>query len=273
MKSRVPAHIAALAACIIALFGCARPESERKLAYPRADDAAYLRETSADRELDRLYTLLALAIVHADLQKDTGKNARGYNIAAVLVDPQRRLRCWARNAVRREGSGLHHAETRLILNFLHQAVEHKLDGWTIYTTLEPCAMCAGVMTLQSVERVVYAQSDPAFGRALERLQFDSSSYGGYPPYPRPVRSVPSDLEHRRLLEAAYREAGQPPMPEWLVSTEARRLFAQAERDLRTFRVKHRENLGRYTEALRVLDAARTEPVFPYRLGCAISSNK
>jgi tRNA(adenine34) deaminase len=39
----------------------------------------------------------------------------------------------------------------------------RLDGCTIYVTLEPCAMCAGAMVLARVARCVYATADPKGG--------------------------------------------------------------------------------------------------------------
>ena len=50
---------------------------------------------------------------------------------------------------------------------LRQAAEH-LGGWrlpetTIYVTLEPCAMCAGAISLARVPRLVYGAADPKGG--------------------------------------------------------------------------------------------------------------
>jgi len=39
----------------------------------------------------------------------------------------------------------------------------RLEGCTLYVTLEPCAMCAGAMVLARVERLVYGASDPKAG--------------------------------------------------------------------------------------------------------------
>ena len=39
----------------------------------------------------------------------------------------------------------------------------RLDGATVYVTLEPCAMCAGAMVLARIERCVYAAADPKGG--------------------------------------------------------------------------------------------------------------
>jgi tRNA(adenine34) deaminase len=46
----------------------------------------------------------------------------------------------------------------------------RLGGWrlldtVIYVTLEPCAMCAGAISLARVPRVVYGASDPKSGAA------------------------------------------------------------------------------------------------------------
>jgi tRNA(adenine34) deaminase len=41
----------------------------------------------------------------------------------------------------------------------------RLDGCTLYVTLEPCAMCAGAIVLSRIERLVYGASDPKAGFA------------------------------------------------------------------------------------------------------------
>jgi len=39
----------------------------------------------------------------------------------------------------------------------------RLEGVTLYCTLEPCAMCAGAMVLARLPRLVYAAADPKAG--------------------------------------------------------------------------------------------------------------
>ncbi|MGH2727316.1 MAG: nucleoside deaminase [Actinomycetota bacterium] len=39
----------------------------------------------------------------------------------------------------------------------------RLEGATVYVTLEPCAMCAGAMVLARVARLVYGAADPKAG--------------------------------------------------------------------------------------------------------------
>jgi tRNA(adenine34) deaminase len=40
---------------------------------------------------------------------------------------------------------------------------YRLEGCTLYSTLEPCAMCAGAILHARIERLVYAASDPKAG--------------------------------------------------------------------------------------------------------------
>ena len=39
----------------------------------------------------------------------------------------------------------------------------RLDGCTLYATLEPCPMCAGAIVLSRIARVVYGATDPKAG--------------------------------------------------------------------------------------------------------------
>ncbi|HEY8947799.1 MAG TPA: nucleoside deaminase [Rhizomicrobium sp.] len=47
----------------------------------------------------------------------------------------------------------------------------RLTGTTLYVSLEPCAMCAGAMSLARVARVVFAAEDPKGGAVLHGPRF------------------------------------------------------------------------------------------------------
>jgi len=56
-----------------------------------------------------------------------------------------------------------HAEM-IALRQAAAAIQHwRLDGVTLYVTLEPCAMCAGALVLARLERLVYGATDPKAG--------------------------------------------------------------------------------------------------------------
>ena len=56
-----------------------------------------------------------------------------------------------------------HAEVNAIRAAARTRGHWRLDGATVYVTLEPCAMCAGAMVLARIDRCVYAASDPKGG--------------------------------------------------------------------------------------------------------------
>lgn len=68
-----------------------------------------------------------------------------------------------RNRIRELKDPSAHAEV-LALRAAGRALKHeRLLDTTLYTTLEPCAMCAGAIVLGRVPRVVYAAVDPKAG--------------------------------------------------------------------------------------------------------------
>ncbi len=80
-------------------------------------------------------------------------------IGAVVV---RNGEVLARAHNRREvdGDATAHAEL-LAIREASQIIGHwRLEGVTLYCTLEPCAMCAGAMVLARVPRLVYGAHDP-----------------------------------------------------------------------------------------------------------------
>lgn len=56
-----------------------------------------------------------------------------------------------------------HAEMLAIRLAARALGDWRLDGCTVYVTLEPCAMCAGAMVLARVARCVYGCTDPKGG--------------------------------------------------------------------------------------------------------------
>lgn len=56
-----------------------------------------------------------------------------------------------------------HAEMIAIRAAARVVGHWRLDGVTLYCTLEPCAMCAGAMVLARLPRLVFATTDPKAG--------------------------------------------------------------------------------------------------------------
>ena len=76
------------------------------------------------------------------------------------------------NRVIRDADPTAHAEIIALRAAGHALANYRLPRCTLYTTLEPCAMCAGAILHARIERLVYAAADPkagACGSALSVL--------------------------------------------------------------------------------------------------------
>jgi tRNA(adenine34) deaminase len=71
----------------------------------------------------------------------------------------------AGNERERRGDPAGHAEILALRSAAEALGSWRLDGCTLYVTLEPCAMCAGAMVLARVDRLVFGAPDPKAGFA------------------------------------------------------------------------------------------------------------
>ncbi|MDQ2891408.1 MAG: tRNA adenosine(34) deaminase TadA [Gemmatimonadota bacterium] len=67
------------------------------------------------------------------------------------------------NRTIRNNDATAHAEMLAIREASCALGSWRLDGCTLYVTLEPCAMCAGALVLSRVDRVVFGAWDPKAG--------------------------------------------------------------------------------------------------------------
>ena len=85
-------------------------------------------------------------------------------IGAVLVHNGAIL-AHGQNRVLRDLDPTAHAELVAIRSAARALANYRLNGCTLYVTLEPCAMCAGAMIHARLDRIVYAAGDPKAGAA------------------------------------------------------------------------------------------------------------
>ena len=77
-----------------------------------------------------------------------------------------------------------HAEMVAIRAAATAVQNYRLPGSTLYVTLEPCSMCAGLIVHSRIARVVYGATEPKAGVAVSRGQFFTQDF----------------LNHRVLIE-------------------------------------------------------------------------
>ena len=67
------------------------------------------------------------------------------------------------NRVLRNVDPTAHAEIVALREAAKALENYRLNGCTLYVTLEPCAMCAGAMIHARLDRLVFAAADPKAG--------------------------------------------------------------------------------------------------------------
>lgn len=69
-----------------------------------------------------------------------------------------------------------HAEMVAIRAAAEALQNYRLPGSTLYVTLEPCSMCAGLIVHARIQRVVFGAAEPRAGVALSRGQFFAQDF-------------------------------------------------------------------------------------------------
>jgi tRNA(Arg) A34 adenosine deaminase TadA len=84
-------------------------------------------------------------------------------VGAVVVDQAGRVVARAGNRTRELADPSAHAEMLAIRAACAAAGSERLPGHALYVTLEPCAMCAALISAARIARLVYAAPDPKSG--------------------------------------------------------------------------------------------------------------
>ena len=88
-------------------------------------------------------------------------------VGAVVVDPYGEVIACGCNKVDELGRQSAHAEIIAIDEACRQVGDWRLEGCSLYVTLEPCPMCMGLARLCRLERVIYGADSPLFGYQLD----------------------------------------------------------------------------------------------------------
>lgn len=197
--------------------------------------------SAGQKERHRLYSLALMSLVHHYWNGNKyGRNGEypwnepsgtadgkyldrdylGHNIAAMAVDGDGRVIDFDFNHNRIFNSSVEHAEARLIRRVygLAQVQDswntndytpqskpmddyNTLENVTVYTSLESCSQCAGIMALGRVKEIVYLQSDPSMyliGNILRNLTLDTKLQA-----PLPIAASEDSLACFNKLNDAY----------------------------------------------------------------------
>ena len=108
------------------------------------NDEDFMREALSEAELALAEGEVPVGCV---VVRGGGIVARAHNMRAALGDPTA------------------HAEVLALRRAAQALGAWRLNGCTLYVTLEPCPMCAGALVQARVDRLVYGAPDPVQGCA------------------------------------------------------------------------------------------------------------
>ncbi|MDH4584772.1 tRNA adenosine(34) deaminase TadA [Pseudomonas sp. BN415] len=121
----------------------------------RSRDEHFMREALA---LAQQGAALGEVPVGAVLVKDGEIVGRGFNCPISGHDPSA------------------HAEMVAVRDAASRLENYRLVGSTLYVTLEPCSMCAGLIVHSRITRVVFGATEPKAGVVASRGQFFSQEF-------------------------------------------------------------------------------------------------
>ncbi|UFH50109.1 tRNA adenosine(34) deaminase TadA [Pseudomonas sp. KNUC1026] len=122
----------------------------RPLIIDRSRDADFMQLAL---ELARQGAALGEVPVGAVLVRDGEVLGQGFNCPISQSDPSA------------------HAEMVAIRDAARAVGNYRLPGTTLYVTLEPCSMCAGLIVHSRIARVVYGANEPKAGVAHSQGRF------------------------------------------------------------------------------------------------------
>lgn len=121
--------------------------------------ASYLKKSAAEAERGRVEPMM-LALQEAEAAARAGE----VPVGAVLVDgTSGEVLASAHNRVEALHDPTAHAELLVLQETARRLGEKRLVGADLYVTLEPCAMCAGAISLARIRRLYFAAYDPKSG--------------------------------------------------------------------------------------------------------------
>lgn len=114
---------------------------------------------------DEIFMKLALE------QAKKANNRLEIPVGAIIVSKDGNIISKAYNQTEKKYSQVNHAEVLAIGKAGKKLKNWRLDGCTLYVTLEPCLMCMGLVYLSRIERLVFGAKSPIYGVVIDNQDF------------------------------------------------------------------------------------------------------
>ena len=96
-------------------------------------------------------------------------------VGAIAVSPSGHLLASAHNLTITQSDPTAHAEVLALRAASALAGNYRLTGSTLYTTVEPCVMCAGALLNARIARLVFGTHDERFGAVESQFRLCDSA--------------------------------------------------------------------------------------------------
>jgi len=136
------------------------------------------------------------------LQAAREAKARGEVPVGTCVVSGENLVAVAGNRTRTDCDPTAHAELVALREASKITGNYRLTGFDVYSTIEPCAMCAGALIQARVKRLIYGAQDERAGAVASRFQICDSDFLNHR-----IEIVEGILEPecRELMQEFFRE--------------------------------------------------------------------
>lgn len=101
-------------------------------------------------------------------------------VGCVIADAEGRIVGRGRNRREERGDATAHAEVEAIREACAALGDWRLEGCTLYVTLEPCPMCTGAIINSRIPTVVFGAREENFGSCGSVIDLFSERYGHRP---------------------------------------------------------------------------------------------
>lgn len=114
---------------------------------------------------------MRIAVAEAERARDLDE----VPIGACIVDAEGNILATASNRTITNNDPTAHAEILALRAAADKIGNYRLTGTTMYSTIEPCVMCAGALVNARVARLVFGAHDERFGGVETRFRLCDSS--------------------------------------------------------------------------------------------------
>lgn len=91
-------------------------------------------------------------------------------VGAVIIDADGKILAACSNRTITDNDPTAHAEVLALRTAAIRTGNYRLTGTTVYSTIEPCAMCAGSLVNARVSRLVFGAADERFGAVVTHFR-------------------------------------------------------------------------------------------------------